>query len=60
MFCTVCPEEDGEELRETEALCEPEEDREAEEFRTVEGVAETGGAARRLQRSRPSAEKTFL
>ena len=65
-LCTARPEEDGDVPREAETEREPEEDREpegereAEELRTAEGVPETRGTVCRLQRSSPSAEKTFL
>ena len=65
-LCTARPEEDGDLPREAETEREPEEDREpeeereAEELRVAEAVPDTAGTARRLQRSSPSAEKTFL
>ena len=58
-FCVLRPEEEGTEEREDEAGREPEGEREAEELRAVEAVPEEGGTARRLHRSRPSAEKIF-
>ncbi len=58
--CALRPEEEEAEAREDEAGREPEEEREGEELRTAEGVPEDRGTARRLQRSSPSAEKTFL
>lgn len=60
LLCTARPEEDGDAPREAETEREPEEEREAEELRAAEAVPDTAGTARRLQRSSPSAEKTFL
>ena len=58
--CALRPEEEEAEAREDEAGREPEGEREAEELRTAEGVPEARGTTCRLQRSSPSAEKTFL
>ena len=60
LLCMLRAAGAGAELREAEAVREPEDGREAEEPRAVEADPETRETACRLHRSSPSAEKTYL